>query len=95
MSLPRSAALQWRPLRRFVVWERRVGAWAAQRAATAFLHEFVRFGAKQGWACLFGGAMVGLLLVTHAWYPADAPLSRYDALTLAAVCIQAGMLATL
>jgi uncharacterized membrane protein YoaT (DUF817 family) len=61
---------------------------------TGFLFEFVSFGVKQGWACLFGGLMLALLLGTHLFYPADAPLARYDFLTLAALAIQAGMLAT-
>src|SRR5262245_43379228 len=30
----------------------------------AALVEFVVFGLKQGWACLFGGLMLGLLLAT-------------------------------
>ena len=89
-----SAALRWRGLRRSVAWERRVGLWAAQRRATAFAHEFVRFGVKQAWACLFGGAMLALLLGTHFYYPADAMLTRYDFLTLSAVAIQALLLAT-
>jgi len=89
-----SAAAGWRALRRFVAWEARVGAWASRRPATAFLHEFVRFGVKQAWACLFGGVMLALLLATHRWYPAGAALSRYDFLTLSAVAVQAGMLAT-
>lgn len=67
---------------------------AARRPHTAFLHEFVRFGVKQAWACLFGGAMLALLLATHRWYPPGAALARYDVLTLAAVAIQAAMLAT-
>ena len=50
------------------------------------------FGIKQGWACLFGGSMVGLLLITRFYYPAHAPLARYDFLVLAALAIQAGML---
>jgi len=57
-----------------------------------WLYEFLLFGFKQGWACLFGALMLGLLLVTHLAYPDDAPLHRYDFLTLAAVAIQAGML---
>ncbi|MFZ4688621.1 MAG: DUF817 domain-containing protein [Polymorphobacter sp.] len=55
--------------------------------------EFVLFGFKQGWACLFGGLMLGLLLATHYFYPADAALARYDFLTLAALAIQLAMLA--
>ena len=60
----------------------------------AWLYEFILFGIKQGWACLFGGLMLGLLLGTHLFYPADAAISRYDVLTLSAVVIQLGMLAT-
>ena len=56
------------------------------------LYEFVRFGVKQGWACLFGAAMLLLLLGTHMWWPFHAPLYRYDAMTLAAVAIQIAML---
>ncbi len=56
------------------------------------VYEFLLFGFKQGWACLFGALMLALLLGTHYLYPADAPLARYDFLTLAALAIQAGML---
>ena len=57
------------------------------------LYEFFRFGVKQAWACLFGGLMCALLLGTHWWYPKDAALARYDFLTLAALGIQAALLA--
>jgi uncharacterized membrane protein YoaT (DUF817 family) len=57
-----------------------------------WLYEFLLFGFKQGWACLFGGLLLFLLLATHFLYPENAPLHRYDFLTLAAVAIQAGML---
>ena len=57
------------------------------------LYEFLLFGFKQGWACLFGGLLLALLLGTHLFYPDGASLHRYDFLTLAAVAIQAGMLA--
>jgi uncharacterized membrane protein YoaT (DUF817 family) len=56
-------------------------------------YEFLLFGFKQGWACLFGGLLLALLLGTHLFYPDSAPLHRYDFLTLAAIAIQAGMLA--
>ena len=59
----------------------------------AWLYEFLLFGFKQGWACLFGGLMLAMLLATHLFYPADAPIHRYDALTLGALAIQIGMLA--
>ncbi len=90
----RSAAAGWAPLARFIERERRIAAWAARQGKAArFAHEFVRFGLKQGWACLFGGLMLGLLLATHFWYPAGAPLARYDFLVLGAVAIQIAMLA--
>ena len=57
------------------------------------LYEFLLFGFKQGWACLFGGLLLALLLGTHLFYPDSAPLHRYDLLTLAAIAIQAAMLA--
>lgn len=55
--------------------------------------EFLMFGFKQGWACIFGGAMLALLMGTALWYPDDAPLARYDFLVIGAVVIQAAMLA--
>lgn len=57
------------------------------------LYEFLLFGFKQAWACLFGALLLALLLATHLFYPGDAALHRYDFLTLAAVAIQAAMLA--
>jgi uncharacterized membrane protein YoaT (DUF817 family) len=89
----RSAAANWAPLARFIAADERIAHWAGKRPATAFLYEFVRFGLKQGWACLFGGAMVGLLIATSLWYPRGALLARYDFLFLAALVIQIAMLA--
>ena len=62
-------------------------------ASTLVLYEFIRFGLKQGWACLFGGLLLALLIGTHLFYPRGSPLTRYDFLFLAALAIQAGMLA--
>lgn len=56
--------------------------------------EFIAFGIKQGWACLFGGAMLGLLLATFLLYPDEAALPRYDFLVIGAVIIQLLMLWT-
>jgi uncharacterized membrane protein YoaT (DUF817 family) len=89
----RSAAANWAPLARFIAADERIAHWAGKRPATAFLYEFVRYGLKQGWACLFGGAMVGLLIATSLWYPRGALLARYDFLFLAALVIQIAMLA--
>jgi uncharacterized membrane protein YoaT (DUF817 family) len=89
----RSAAANWAPLAHFIAADERIAHWAGKRSATTFLYEFVRFGIKQGWACLFGGAMVGLLIATSLWYPRNAALARYDFLFLAALAIQVAMLA--
>ena len=89
-----SAARTWPPLAQFIEREARLGQRIAARGkAAAYLYEFLRFGVKQGWACLFGGLMCALLIGTHLFYPADAALSRYDFLTLAAIAIQAALLA--
>ncbi|MCE7796940.1 DUF817 domain-containing protein [Sphingobium sufflavum] len=57
-----------------------------------WLYEFLLFGFKQAWACLFGGLLLVLLLGTHLFYPDNAMLARYDFLTLAACAIQIAML---
>ena len=54
--------------------------------------EFITFGIKQAWACLFGGLMLAMLVGTYLCYPPDAALARYDFITLMAVLIQALML---
>jgi uncharacterized membrane protein YoaT (DUF817 family) len=74
-------------------WFARVKARSDGSAAGRFLFEFLMFGFKQGWACLFGGLMVALVLGTHLFYPQGARLARYDFLVLAAVAVQAAMLA--
>ncbi|MEE4539127.1 MAG: DUF817 domain-containing protein [Erythrobacter sp.] len=58
-----------------------------------WIYEFVLFGFKQAWACLFGALLLFLLLATHFLYPDNIAVHRYDFLTLAAIAIQAGMLA--
>ena len=79
---------------RFTGFELAVGSWAErQGAGLRFAHEFVRFGVKQGWACLFGGLMLALLIATHFLYPKGAALPRYDFLLAAAIALQLGMLA--
>lgn len=87
-----SAAATWAPLARFIEAEARIGAWASRRTGTHFAYEFVRFGIKQGWACLFGALVLALLIGTHLLYPKGAWLARYDFLVLAALGIQAAML---
>lgn len=54
--------------------------------------EFIVFGLKQGWACLFGGIMLALMLLTGWFWPETNALSRYDFLFLAALAVQVAML---
>jgi uncharacterized membrane protein YoaT (DUF817 family) len=90
----RSAAELWAPLRLFVETEARLAGWAARGRSRAVLYEFLRFGVKQAWACLFGGIMVSLLMATYLWYPRDAALPRYDFLVFASLGVQAALIAT-
>jgi uncharacterized membrane protein YoaT (DUF817 family) len=87
-----SGASDWPVLARFIEREARIAAWAAARRDTLFLYEFVRFGAKQAWACLFAALMLVLIIGTWGLYPKGAWLARYDFLVLAAVVIQCVML---
>jgi uncharacterized membrane protein YoaT (DUF817 family) len=57
------------------------------------LVEFLVFGLKQAWACLFGGAFLAIVLATAMFWPTAAPVARYDFLFVAAVSIQIAMLA--
>jgi uncharacterized membrane protein YoaT (DUF817 family) len=56
--------------------------------------EFVVFGLKQAWACIFGAALLAVLMAARLWYPEGAALDRNDFLTIAAVVIQILMVAT-
>jgi uncharacterized membrane protein YoaT (DUF817 family) len=72
----------------------RVRPWASVSPYRAWAYEFLLFGLKQAWACLFGGTMVALLILTHLAWPEDAVISRYDFLVIAAVALQVLLLAT-
>lgn len=56
------------------------------------LIEFIVFGLKQAWACLFGGIMLVLILATKVAWPDDAWLARYDFVFLCALAVQIAML---
>jgi len=56
------------------------------------LVEFVVFGLKQGWAALFGGALLCLIILTRLFWPETLPLARYDFLFISALAIQCAML---
>ncbi|MCA3699486.1 MAG: DUF817 domain-containing protein [Brevundimonas sp.] len=74
-------------------WLTAAQVWADRAAANRFIFEFLWFGLKQAWACLFGGAMLALILATFLLWPEDSPISRYDFLVVGAVLIQIAMLA--
>lgn len=57
----------------------------------AGLVEFAVFVLKQAWACIFGAALLAVIVAVRLWYPDDAALARNDFLTIAAVLIQVGM----
>lgn len=86
-------------MKRFTSLEARIDAVAhvlldrlPARGLSGALLEFLVFGLKQAWACLFGGAMLGLIMATSLWWPHTAPLARYDFLFLSALVIQLAML---
>ena len=63
--------------------------WATETTWRSALFEFVTFGIKQAWACLYGGAMLTLLILTMMFWPKEgAALSRFDFLFLAAIGLQ-------
>lgn len=75
----------------FDAWAR---PWAERSQWRAWAYEFLLFGLKQAWACLFGGLMLALLVGTHLFWPDNAPVARYDFLVVAALAIQGVLLAT-
>lgn len=63
-----------------------------QRGVWGSAIEFIVFGLKQGWACLFGGLFLAVVLATKLAWPEHALLPRYDFPLFAAIVIQAAML---
>lgn len=90
-----SSARLWPQIARFMATEEALAQrFESKGPLVAGLYEFIRFGIKQGWACLFGGLMVALLIATRLWYPQDFPLTRYDFLFISAIVIQIILIAT-
>jgi hypothetical protein len=93
-----SAASIWAPLRPFIAAEAQLAQVAGQNRWTAALYEFIRFGVKQAYACLFGGIAVALMLATWQFYPAHAagalrlPLSLHARRSGSAARLTAGEL---
>lgn len=64
-------------------------SWANGNPTRQFWFEFVMFGIKQAWACLYGGAMLVLLVATMVFWPKEGGiLTRYDFLFVAALGLQ-------
>ena len=72
----------------------RVLAGAPAVGVRAALLEVGVFVLKQAWACIFGAALLVVIVGARLWYPDDAMLARNDFLTIAAVVIQVVMVAT-
>nr|WP_183819531.1 DUF817 domain-containing protein [Parvularcula dongshanensis] len=69
----------------------------SSRTSTHLVHgltEFVAFGVKAAWACLFAALLLLGIVVTSLWWPDALPLARYDFLVFYAVAIQLAFLAT-
>ncbi|MFN4203920.1 MAG: DUF817 domain-containing protein [Tabrizicola sp.] len=73
--------------------EHRMGDWARARLPFA-VAELVMFVLKQGWACLFGGLLLAVIIATKLVWQPDWPLQRYDFLFLFALATQALFLLT-
>lgn len=58
-----------------------------------YTRDFVYFGCKQAYACIFGGALLFGIVATKLFWPDDMPISRYDALFCYALIIQSLLLA--
>ncbi len=61
---------------------------AARPRPKFVLSEFLHFGFKQAWACLFGGLMLAALVITKLLWSPDLPLSRYDFMFIFAIAVQ-------
>ncbi|GAB5388115.1 MAG: DUF817 domain-containing protein [Alphaproteobacteria bacterium] len=75
------------------VLERKLGDWM-RGVLPGPVVEFVMFGLKQAWACLFGGAMLLGLIATHLFWQEEWAMHRYDALLIYAIFLQVLFLAT-
>ncbi|NNU15853.1 DUF817 domain-containing protein [Parvularcula sp. ZS-1/3] len=58
------------------------------------LTEFLVFGIKQAWACLFGGLILAAILLTALFWPENSPVARYDFLFAYALTVQVLFLVT-
>lgn len=71
--------------------ERRLGD-AVRLRLPHGIAEFIMFGLKMAWACLFAGLMLLAIIATKLVWPEGAALARYDFLVIYAVSIQVALL---
>jgi Uncharacterized integral membrane protein len=67
--------------------EARISRWIRPKLP-AFAYEFLTFGFKQAWACLYAAVMLAMIVGTKLIWNPDWPVARYDFLTVAAVLLQ-------
>lgn len=67
--------------------EARISAWIRPKLP-GFAYEFLAFGFKQAWACLYAAMMLAMIIGTKFIWNPDWPIARYDFLTVAAVFLQ-------
>jgi uncharacterized membrane protein YoaT (DUF817 family) len=67
---------------------------APSEGSRAKLVEVGVFLLKQAWACLFGAALLVMIVAVRLWYSEGAALATNDFMTLAAIGIQVTMIAT-
>lgn len=72
--------------------ERRLGD-GVRTHLPGILGELVMFLLKQGWACLFGFAMLAGLILSDRLWQESWPLQRYDALLIYGLALQVSFLA--
>ena len=72
--------------------ERQLGDYMRARLPRG-LAEFIMFGLKMAWACLFAGLMLAAIVLTKLLWPEGATLARYDFLVVYAFSIQMALLA--
>lgn len=62
-----------------------------QHKLVHFVNEFLLFGIRQAEACVFGGFLLGVMLITSYWQPFGS-LHRYDLIFILAVSFQCVLL---
>lgn len=73
------------------LWRRRAKRWMVPIERHVWLYEFLVFGIKQAWSCVFGGLLLAVIIASAYWNPFPT-IHRYDLIFIAAIVIQALLL---